>query len=79
MRYGRIMMVVTAAPRRSESFLVREEDDGSLLRFLGLGIARTSDGWVSLPEWFREEIAWDAVQSPAAALKVPTDTFRERD
>jgi SLT domain-containing protein len=57
-RYGRVML--REGPGRGfGSYLVREEEDGSLAYYLGRDLARTADGWVTLGEEHRPKVVWD--------------------
>jgi len=56
-RTGRISFA-DATRNHRESFLVREESDGTLSYYL-MQPARTSDGWVSLAEEHRSRVVWD--------------------
>jgi hypothetical protein len=65
-RQGRISLKVGYGPLpgraksgpRYQSFLVRQEADGSIYYRLGTA-ARTSDGWVALAPEHHAAVAWD--------------------
>ena len=59
-RRGRVLLRTnyTQGRYQHQEFAVREEPDGSILYYLG-DAARTADGWVTLSEDHRTEVAWE--------------------
>jgi hypothetical protein len=58
-RTGSVHLKVSYFPTRYETFPVRQWADGTTDYYLGRDLARTADGWVTLPADQLDRVAWD--------------------